>query len=56
MAYGTRGARPQSRVAERSLYEGFGLIANVNESFVAGIAVALGVMVVALIAVLMGMA
>ena len=55
MAYGTRGA-PQSRVAERSIYDAFGLIAHVNETFATGIAVALGVMVVALIAVLMGMA
>ncbi len=46
----------RSRVAEPAEYEAFGLGAEWNERIVTGIVVAAAVMVVAMIAVLMGMA
>jgi hypothetical protein len=51
-------ARPPSstRAAEPADYAVFGLGANVSEQIVTGIVVSIAVMIVALIAVLMGMA
>ena len=46
----------RSRVAQAGEYEAFGLGAEWNERIVTGIVVAAAVMVVAMIAVLMGMA
>ena len=46
----------RSRVAEPAEYEAFGLGAEWNERIVTGIVVAAAVMIVAMIAVLMGMA
>jgi hypothetical protein len=51
-------SRPESssRAAEPADYEAFGLGANVSEQIATGIVVSIAVMIVALIAVLMGMA
>jgi hypothetical protein len=45
-----------STAAERGPYQGLGARANLSDQVVTAIAVSLGVMVVALVAVLMGMA
>jgi hypothetical protein len=55
MAYDKRSTY-QSRAAEPSDYEFFGLGAEWNERIATGVVVAVAVMIVALIAVLMGMA
>jgi hypothetical protein len=55
MAYNTRPAY-QTRVAEKADYQALGLSGEWSEHVVTGVVVAVGVMVVALIAVLMGMA
>ncbi len=55
MAHDTRPAS-SSRAGEPADYAAFGLGANVSEQIVTGIVVSIAVMVVALIAVLMGMA
>ena len=55
MAYDTRPA-PRATTAERAGYREFGFGADVSERIVTGIVVSVAVMIVALIAVLMGMA
>jgi hypothetical protein len=55
MAYDRRPAQ-QARVAERADYEALGLSGEWSERIVTSVVVAVAVMIVALIAVLMGMA